>query len=216
MSYITRMVPLHPRIRPRLGSSAFSLIELLAVVAVIGMVAVLSVGGFSSSDASKFNSQCWTVTESFQNAREFAKAKRTYVWVGLNPGGQEADKIVLSAHYSTTGLNSLIASNLVPAMRPRVLSGMGMSAQLSHTQDATDLLQDSDLGSLDFTQGGENYSVSSLVEFAPDGSARVLTASGRSTIGVPLIAKKGGRSLPNHTVDILISRLTGNIELVRE
>ncbi len=194
--------------------AAFSLIELLSVMAVLSLMSVLVLGGVGSSESAKFTSQCWEVTSLLENAREFAKAKRTYVWVGVTKIPE--DSLLVSIHSSVSGASSLAADNLMLAHKPVVLSGIGISDQLAASPNPADLLETSDLGSLNVTVAGKNYAVSDLMEFAPDGSARVLAASGQSTIGIPLVLLKGGKQLPGQESDILVSRLTANVELVRK
>jgi prepilin-type N-terminal cleavage/methylation domain-containing protein len=190
-------------------SGAFSLVELLVVVAVIGLMSAMTLGGLGSSEGAKFISQCWELRGVLQNAREFAKAKRTYVLVGFT--GVMPDSLLVSLYYSADGANNLAAANLVQARRPVLLSGIRLADALSTTPNAADLLQESDLGPINISQSGKSYSTSNLLEFSPDGSVRVLASGGQAKIGIPLITSNGGTL----TADILLGRLSGNVEIAR-
>ena len=72
-------------------SNAFTLLELLIVIGIIGLLLVLIAPGFTSiKSGSDFSSAVNGIRDVLENARTYAKANRTYVFVGL----AEADSSV--------------------------------------------------------------------------------------------------------------------------
>jgi prepilin-type N-terminal cleavage/methylation domain-containing protein len=70
---------------PRLRSAAgFTLIELLMVLALVGIMAALIVPAFDSvGKASQTTKAVYDITGALEQARAYAMARNTYVWVGF-------------------------------------------------------------------------------------------------------------------------------------
>ena len=66
------------------GTRGFTLVELLIVVGIIGLLLVLIAPAFTSiKSGSDFSSAVNGISDVLENARTYAKANRTYVFVGL-------------------------------------------------------------------------------------------------------------------------------------
>ena len=94
-----------PKVRGR--SRAFTLLELLVVVAIIGILMVLVIPAFTSvKSGNDVASAVYTVKGALDLARTFAKANNTYTWVGF----YEEDGSVASSNPARPGTGRLIIS----------------------------------------------------------------------------------------------------------
>src|SRR5882757_8984874 len=83
----------------------FSMIELLVVMAVMGLLVGSSVGVLSSYQGETFTKQAYDMREILASAKSTAMAKNTFVWVGFGStvsNGQQT--AVVSAFASRSGL----------------------------------------------------------------------------------------------------------------
>jgi prepilin-type N-terminal cleavage/methylation domain-containing protein len=99
---------------------AFSLIELLTVMAIIGILSVAAIPAFNAIAAAQGVRQgAYDIAGLLELARSEAVARQTYVWVGFgttNTSGR--DELIAAAVYSRdgTGTNS-VASNLASMVK---------------------------------------------------------------------------------------------------
>jgi prepilin-type N-terminal cleavage/methylation domain-containing protein len=94
----------HP---PRSTLSGFTLVELLMVILIITVLAA-AVGPAMSAIMSSggANQNISKLSEIFEQAREYAVAQNTYVWVTFNPipaTGNTPDKVIVAVVASTDG-----------------------------------------------------------------------------------------------------------------
>jgi len=205
-----------PEIRPGVGcygAGAFSLIELLSVVAIISLVAaflVPSIGGIKSSQS--FTKSLFDLAGILDVARNEAQAKNSYVWVGLAekpgiPGGLLAATVV-----SLSG-EAIITSDVEQSGRVYELSGMAFGAPVPGSPAGNHPIQDSDLGSFTQKAGGVPTQFSYLIRFSSNGEAVVKANSVPNWVQIPLREAKPG-SVNSAILDV--SGLSGLVKIVRE
>jgi len=112
-----------PRGRPR---AAFSLIEMLVVMAIIGMLIILVVPAFTSiKSGTDVTTAANTIKGVLDTARTYAKANRTYTWAGFyeenvaNPASPNSDnpkvgRLVMSTVASKDGTNVATTNPIDP------------------------------------------------------------------------------------------------------
>src|SRR5262249_44856319 len=95
--------PLSPAGQDTESTRGFTLFELLIVVGIIALLLVLIAPAFTSiKSGSDFSSAVNGVRDVLENARTYAKANRTYVFVGLAEVDSSVDSTV--SPQVTTGL----------------------------------------------------------------------------------------------------------------
>src|SRR6266496_5456645 len=84
VSRALRSTPRLPRSAERSGVGAFTLFELLIVIAIIAVLMVLIAPAFTSlKSAGDVTSATYGIKGLLENARTYAKANHTYVFVGF-------------------------------------------------------------------------------------------------------------------------------------
>ncbi len=91
--------PFHRRSFPRAAAGrAFTLVELLCVVAVMGMLVFLAVPALNSlKGAGNVTSSAYEIAAALQRARSYAMTHNTYVWVGFYEEAANASTVTASA-----------------------------------------------------------------------------------------------------------------------
>ncbi len=94
--------------------SAFTLVEILAVISIIVLLFALVIPAFSGLVKTKGVSRAVSdVSEMIDLARSEAMAKNTYVWLGFNAGkSNDSDKLLAVVARSLDGTPNLATSNL--------------------------------------------------------------------------------------------------------
>lgn len=107
------------RKKQREGASAFTLLELLIVVGIIGLLLVLIAPTFTTiKGGTDVTSAAYTIKSVLDTARTYAKANNTYTWVGFfeenatNPGMAGFGRVVISIVASQNGTKIYDPSNL--------------------------------------------------------------------------------------------------------
>lgn len=176
--------------RMRFRDQGFSLIELLTVIGV--MAILVSVAGPTVSSISKGSQMNQALTEVgglLEEARQYAIAKNTYVWVAFNdtPDGIDDQlKVAILASKSGTdlpswGVDDATASSARTQLLNRVrtfkqvkLSGAG-TFNAGQIPTLPSVPNTGDPGVANFTVGGLNGSpekYSKAIQFTPAGEAR--------------------------------------------
>ena len=90
-------------------SKAFTLVELLMVMAIICLMLVAIGPSLSSLSSSSYSNSISQIAQAFDLARQHAMAKNTYVWVGLYNGtaGSAGSYVALCVIESKTGTDIL-------------------------------------------------------------------------------------------------------------
>jgi prepilin-type N-terminal cleavage/methylation domain-containing protein len=124
--------------------SGFSLIELLSVLVIISVMSALVVTAISSiGKADGFNSATTTLSTLLEQARAYAMANNTYVFVGIeetdasqpaggaqNPG---IGRVAIQAYASLDGTLNLAAGNRQALNRLQILNNLHFPASLTAT-----------------------------------------------------------------------------------
>lgn len=190
------------------GSRAFSLIELLSVMAIVGMLAVASVPAMNSiNGAGRLSKAATDIGSTLEQARSYAMANNTYVFVGFSEvdglssdsGSQTSPgtgRVVVVVASSKDGSKSMAATNLVALLKPRkfdnmhVVDPMGSSALPNSGNLARPVVDSaSNIGSGQFTSsdvlqwpigtsGAPVYSFAKIVQIDPNGTASSVQAAG--------------------------------------
>ncbi len=199
----------------RLG---FSLVELLVVISIISVLAALSAPAIASLNRSgSLNRTLTDISLSFEQARAYAMANNTYVWVGLKQDAGSSR--VMSA--TVASLNS-VSSDLKNADNLRAISRVktfdnvqlssalqdlqGMSADASHIEQST-------IGSFKAGQGANGGEVFPyVVQFSPSGEVRIGADGMARWIQVGLAGTP--LATANYAV-IQLSSLTGGVRIFR-
>jgi prepilin-type N-terminal cleavage/methylation domain-containing protein len=109
---------------------AFTLIEMLAVLAIISIIGVLLVPAFGSlSNARAVNQGVDEVSSILQMARSEAVARQSYVWVGFSQGttSEGAPQLTMMAASSLDGSTNYAPANLTVVTRPVRVTGVVMT-----------------------------------------------------------------------------------------
>lgn len=185
---------MHPMVSPSVRFAlrrAFSLIELLAVIAIMGVLITLSTIGWQSMSASgKFSKAVYDIVGIIEQARAHAIAQNTYVWVVLyenapaNQGPTEVYVAVLSSNDGTdpfkwAGAVQLPSDDLTPLSRLLCLKGVHLQNTdlFAAPTDASLPAQTPDfrctapteLGSVTLSSASPGYGV---IQITPNGAAR--------------------------------------------
>jgi len=103
----TPLPPSPSRTRPRAGA-AFSLVELITVIAVMSLLVSITVPAISSlAKGNQMNQSLTEIAGMLDGARQYAIAQNTYVWVAMrpNPNGPRGDELSVVALASKTGVD---------------------------------------------------------------------------------------------------------------
>ncbi len=120
-----RNAPPRRPLRPLPLQKAFSLVEILVVMAIIGIIVSFGLPALSSIGASKGVTQAaYDVSALLEFARAEAVARQTYVWVGIQPEQRGPTTVLrMGAVYSKDGTPS-VAANYQPLTRPLLVQGV--------------------------------------------------------------------------------------------
>ena len=209
-------VPLFKR-RDVPASKGFSLIELLCVMAVMSVVMVLVVPVTGAlRGASDVNAAALNVSLVLEQARAYAMAHNTYVWVGFNASSTGAsERVRVSAVAGSTGAPDDVATAATyrPLLKGKTFENLRMgevTASLAGRETA-DNISTSQMGTFTQQQGGESVTYSQLVRFAPSGVAQIKSDLNSRWIEMGMLASN---SQANVAV-FQIAGLTGQINVLR-
>ncbi len=189
-----------PEKRNPCRSAAFSLVELLAVIGIIGFMTTLLAPAIGTlAFAGKFSASATTLSEALDEARAYAVSKRTYVYVGidefqasasLDQGNPGTGRVALFAAASKEGTRIAQASDFIS--KAQLISGL-VRLDNTHLENITDTnggLQrpaDDSVKMLGPINGGAglNFPLSSapryvckrVIEFSPQGMIRAFGAA---------------------------------------
>lgn len=207
--------------KPVLQNHAFSMIELLVVMAIMALLLGSSVLGLSSNQGQAFTKQAYDLREILASAKTTAMAKNTFVWVGFGPSLTDGQKsLVVTAFASRNGLNDSSASNLNPLMRPYNFANFTLAklGQKIGNQDQTGI----DLSSTPSSWvlpaqkvGGNSISLTQSILFSPTGQC-FLTADPLAYIDIGMKPTRGEIINDDNKAALQVSGLTSQVRLFRE
>lgn len=201
------------KIAPR---AAFSLIELLVVVAVAAILMALSVPALVSIARGQGMKRAIHVTSDFlEQARSEAMAKSTWVWVGLADSTQNnafrRPELTLAGMISRDGTTNTAASNLIPLARPvRIEDVAVLSLATPWAGDAV-VAKDSSFQFTATAAGTPRSFSSTVVAFSPQGEALLTGETVSPWLEIGLQEMRGARAVTNKTASIRISGVSGQV-----
>jgi len=219
--------------------TAFSIIELLSVMAIIGMLTVAAVPALNNikggGDLSKAS---YDISGVMEQARSYAMARNTYVFVGIaevdgalpesaaqtSPG---VGRVMLAAVASKNGKKNMDSSNLVPVARIYRFNNVhlddqvGMLGNLARpTVDPSNKVASGSFATdtsyaFDWPVGGSaKYSFKKVICFSPSGAAfnELATGDFAKWMEVGLVEARGNSvpAKPNAAA-VLLDGVTGSV-----
>ncbi len=169
------------RKQPRWAS--FSLVELLVVVAVIAMLATVSIPAIGSMATSRGVTQAgFDVTQALDLARTEALARQTYVWAAFQTVTNNGVRYLqVGLVYSLDGSTNTTSTNLKPVAIPYLIRQVGLGtasnldSKINQSLSAkfpgamlSDIATNSGVG---FKIGRANFDQNRSVTFTPRGEA---------------------------------------------
>jgi prepilin-type N-terminal cleavage/methylation domain-containing protein len=157
-------------------SRAFTLLELLVVIGIVSVLLVAIVPAFTTNKASTdVTTAAYTISDTLQQARTYAIANNTYVWVGFfeesssqpstSPATPGVGRIVLSTVFSKDGTIVYDPGNL-GAIDPTRLGQVGKLGKLQGIHLAT-FADGSGSGETFDTRPAVNYNTARIGDSTP-------------------------------------------------
>ncbi len=194
-------------------ASAFSLLELLVVVAIIGMVSVFAVMGFRDMATSHgVGAAAADVSSILELARNEAVTRQTYVWAVFREAASNGiSETQMALAGSKDGSSDASGTNLVPLSRVVRAKNVGL-VRFAELQETTRNLAGTNAALVGEVLGNSNgitYTnlpgaafAGTSVTFTPRGEALLLGSPGVADgfdplIGLGIVSLRGGRKETN-------------------
>ena len=109
-------------------TSAFTIIELLAVIAIVGLLATFSIQAFSSiGQARGATEAAYQISNAVETARVEAITRHTFVWLGLQPQTNSGNMdLRVGIVFSRDGTPNPAPTNLRPVGRSVLIQRVGL------------------------------------------------------------------------------------------
>jgi prepilin-type N-terminal cleavage/methylation domain-containing protein len=194
--------------------SAFSLIELLVVMAIIAILSSLAIPAFNAiRGAGSLTKAANDVSGILEQARAYAMAQNTYVWVGFKKEGSDTLLVGVSASPSgTTNANNLVSiSRLV-----RIENLQLVEAPASTARPQSNVVQLFGSGTAFPFSSGTNAFANQILRWNSRGEARLDSATLSRVIEIGLQPSANGviRNASNYLA-IQINALSGAVSVFR-
>jgi len=194
--------------------SAFSLIELLVVIAIIAVVSSLAMPAFNAiRGGGSLTKAANDVSGILEQARAYAMAQNTYVWVGFKKEG--ADTLLVGVSASPSGMTN--TNNLVSISRlVRIENLQLVQAPVSSARSQSNVVQLVGSGTAFPFSSGTNAFVNQVLRWNSRGEARLDSATLSRVIEIGLQSSAGG-VMPNASnySAIQINALSGAVSVFR-
>jgi prepilin-type N-terminal cleavage/methylation domain-containing protein len=188
-------------------ASAYSLIEILVVLAVIGALSAVAVPAFNSiGQARGVTEAAFAVSSAIEQARSEAVARNTFAWLGIREEISGGSKILrVGVFYSKDGSPTAIQANTQLAGRPSLIK----NAALSATPD----LGDAGNHGLAYGTGNDKQFTIALT-FTPAGEVlEIISPTAMDgflpTLSLTLKQTRGTTELEDNSVTITVDGSTG-------
>lgn len=229
----------HPNCRHRGVSRvrqtrAFTILELLSVIAIVGIMAALGVANFTDiGHGAKFTEASYKLSGLMEQARSYARAQNTFVYLGIaeydqvstgnNPGtGRVLVSVVASKDGTriydvfTKALKSNFSDDLVQIHRLVTLDGLHIPEISPAQADITDLSQVQSTWEFSFPLKSTALArFSMILEFSPNGTVTAAPGSSFSTIGLRIEPHRQGSENSQNQATLTINGYTGAVQVNR-
>jgi prepilin-type N-terminal cleavage/methylation domain-containing protein len=200
--------------------SGFTLVELLVVIAIVAILTVIAAPALSSlSDAGDTNNAVSGIALVLNQARAYAMAQNTYVWVGFAPNAT-AQQLTVGVVAGTTGdVGDLTSSTTcIPLAKLQTYNHLSLKNLSGITGMSTsgDDIATSQVGSFQQSGGGTTVTFTSVLQFSPQGEASIDKTPGASHwIQIGLQPLRGGNSTGANAAVVQVGALTGQVQVYR-
>ncbi len=202
-------------------SSAFTLIELLIVMAIMGLLLAISVPAISSlGNAGNTNQAVSGISLILGEARTYAMAHNVYVWVGFAQDSN-AQTLKVAVVAGRTGYVDDLSSNstYIPIIKPQTFNflSLAMIGGLTGMSANADDISTSQVGAFGQPVSGTTVTFTEVLQYNPDGEATIDKSSGSSHwIQIGMQPVRGGKSNDPNVAVIQVATLTGQIQVFRQ
>lgn len=216
MSDIFSLSPITNSRQKKIG---FTLIELLVVMGILGILAVLTLPAMSSlSNSGGVNRAASGIPLLLDQARAYAMAHNTYVWVGFAPDAA-SQKLVIGIVSGTTGdVSDLNSGNIVPTNKPQIYENLtlkSISGLEGMSTSASDIMT-SKMGTFQQKAGGTPVVFTNVLQFCPGGEAMIdKTLGSAHWIQIGLQPIRGQNVSDPNVAVFQVAALTGQVQVFR-
>lgn len=195
---------------------AFSLIELLVVVALVGLLMVLTVPALVSIAQGQGMKRGITATsDMLELARADAMAKSTWVWVGFADTTADnvakTPELTLVAVSSRDGTTNTATANLTALTKPIRVSDVALLTSATQWASNSVALKGSSFQFTTTVGGSAKNFTGSVLAFSPQGEALLNPAMVSPWIEVGLQQMRGNQPIASKTASIRVSGISGQI-----
>jgi prepilin-type N-terminal cleavage/methylation domain-containing protein len=196
--------------------SAFSLIELLIVIAIIAVLSALALPAFNSiRNAGGLTKTANDIAGILEQARAYAMAQNTYVWVGFRKDG--ADTLVVGVGASKTGSSTPATDDVVQLGKITRFENIQLTNNLPANSGARPAANVQLMDATDFVlNSGTNSFSSQVIRWDSRGEARINATQLSRLIEIGLLGSAGGiiRNASNNAA-VQIGGLSGAVIVYR-
>jgi len=206
------------KILQRFSSRGFTLVELLAVIAITATLAFLAVGSIPGiANSSSMNKAVGGIQSSLQEARTYAMANDTYVWVGFYTNLSQQNVTVGVVAGQTGAADDLAGGSYSAISKVSVYDYFSINSISGVPGVATgaDDISSSQIGTFSERSAGATVNFTEVIQFSPQGVATVLPNSSSHWIQIGLQPLRGGSASTTDVAVFQVGALSGQVNVFR-